>query len=392
MMQPFVNAFSSRKARAWSLVPAVVLVLSFAGCKGGGGGGGKSADSVALPVDYVLNLFCPNEGINTNTCVLDDPENPYARSLVNDDTKFDLYNTSPSAKSDFYLWATALALMTSGENQYYTALSLHDLFTQGGSEVAREQAKKAYRSLLDNFYDSLTFFVGSPQLDLIPDTDFFYSDFGSGSAAAGWDGNYTEDPDFSPVWYVPAGTGYGAPTALIAFAGFTPGFASFYENLVFKIKDLPTDSVWVLFAGGGADLELQLDLATYATDIPGTTGWKQVEIPLSLYPNLALYTDFAIQGGFANGGEFLLTDVGFTGDAVGGGLVNDVDGNDVVYLYRSGTQLYSLELKNLVGRNLYDPESQNLIQLFINQADAMDALADWGYEYDSVTETLSRLP
>jgi hypothetical protein len=375
-------------ARGLFLVACFGLLL--VGCKGGGG---QSVNTLNLPLDYALNLFCPDEGINTNACVLDNPDNPFARSIVNDVTKFDLYNTSPSAKSDYYIWATALARSSTGENQYYTALSLHDLFSQGGSQVAREQAKRAYRSQLDNFFDSVTFFLGSPTLDLIPDQDFTYSDFSSGSFAAGAEGGFTGDADFTPVWSVPAGTGYGAPTALIAFAGFTAGFASPYQNLVFKIKDLPTDSVWVLFADGGvSDLELQLNLGTYATDIPGTTGWKQVEIPLSLYPDLALYDSFAIQGGFGNGGTFLLTDVGFTGDATGTGLVNDVDGNGVVYLYRSGEELKSLDLKDLVGRNLYDPASQNLLQLFLNQADAVNALADWGYQYDPATGVLSRLP
>jgi hypothetical protein len=270
---------------------------------------------------------------------------------------------------------------------------LHELFTQGGSEVAREQAKRAYRSLLDNFFDSLTFFFSGPTLDLIPDQDFVYSDFSSGSFAEGADGGFTGDADFSPVWSVPAGTGYGLPTALLALAGFTPGFAEPYLNLVFKIKNLPTGDVWVLFADGGpSDLELQLPLATYATDIPGTSGWKRVEIPLALYPDLALYDSFAIQGGFANGGTFRLTDLGFTGDAIGGGLTGDVDGNGVVYMYRSGEVLRSLELKDLVGRNLYDPQSQNLLQLFVNQADAVNTLADWGYEYDPATGVLSRLP
>jgi hypothetical protein len=390
MMKSLGHACSGALPVARSLFLAASLGVLLVGCKGGGG---SSNNTVALPVDYALNLWCLDEGININTCVLDNPNNPFANSVVNAGNKFDLYNTSPSAKTDFYIWATALARSRTGENQYYTALSLHDLFSQGGSQVAREQAKRAYRSQLDNFFDSVTFFLGSPTLDLVPDQDFVYSDFGSGSFVAGAEGGFTGDADFTPVWSVPAGNGYGQPTALIAFAGFNPGFASPYLNLVFKIKDLPTGSVWVLFADGGvSDLELQLDLATYATDIPGTTGWKQVEIPLSLYPNLALYDSFAIQGGFANGGTFLMTDVGFTGDAIGGGLTGDVDGNGFVYLYRSGEELQSLDLKDLVGRNLYDPGSQNLLQLFINQADAVNALADWGYEYDPVTEVLSKLP
>jgi len=360
----------------------------------GGGEGGYEVDQVELPVDYTLNLYCENAGIADSTCILDDPENPYARSLVNDETKFQLYDDSPSAKSDFYLWATALARNPIGENQYYTALSLHDLYTQGGSEVARNQAKRAYRSLLDNYFDSVTFFVGSLTLDLLPDVDFIFGEFGSGSIL---NGGY-EDDDFSPVFEVENGLGYGVPMALLSLSGLTSGngmlagFAANYTDLVFKIKNLPTNSVWVKFASyGDPQEEFEFDLGLYAEDIDGTTGWKQVTIPLSTFPNLDSYTEFAIHAGFGNVATFLVTDIAFTGDETGNGLVNDVDGNGFVYLYRSGTQLISLELRHLVGRNLYEPASQNLLQLYLNQAQAVEAMAQWGYIYDPVDEELSRL-
>jgi hypothetical protein len=376
--------------RHFCMVPLLGLL---AAC--GGSEGGYEVDQVELPVDYTLNLYCEDAGIADSRCILDDPENPYARSLVNDENKFELYDESPSAKSDFYLWATALARAPTGENQYYTALSLHDLYTQGGSEVARNQAKRAYRSLLDNYFDSLTFFEGSPTLDLLPDVDFIYGEFGSGSQL---DGGYTEDEDFTPVFEVESGLGYGVPMALLSLSGLTTGtgmlagFAANYIDLEFKIKNLPTNSVWVKFASyGDPQEEFQFDLGVYAEDIEGTTGWKQVTIPLATFPNLDAYTEFAINAGFGNEATFLITDIAFTGDATGNGLVNDVDDNGFVYLYRSGTQLYSIELRNLVGRNLYEPESQNLLQLYLNQAEAVEAMAEWGYVYDPVTEELDRL-
>ncbi len=391
MRKLFEDAVKQHSTAIYPLILASALGLSLAGC-GGGGGGGKANNELQLPLDYVLDLFCPNAGINDEKCILDDPDNPYARSAINDVTKWDLFNDSPSAKSDFYLWATALAKSPNGENQYYTALALHDLFTQGGSEVARDQAKAAYRSLLDNFFDSQTFYEGGAQLDFIPDTDFLYSDWGAGSAAAGWDGGYTGDADFTPVWYLPSGNGWGGATAAVVFDQFTAGFANNYQNLVFKVKDLPTGNVFIKFQGGGAESEQPFDLATYAVDVPNTTGWKDVTIPLSNFPNLLSYTALSIHTGWGNGGTFLLTEVGFTGDATGNGLVNDVDGNGFVYLYRSGSQQYSLDLRNLAGQNLYDPTGQNLQQLYINQNYAVDAMADWGYVYDPATRMLDRLP
>ncbi|MBN1948559.1 MAG: hypothetical protein JW784_02330, partial [Candidatus Cloacimonetes bacterium] len=56
----------------------------------------------------------------------------------------------------FYLWASILAMIPTGEYQYFTAKSLHELYTAGGSENAREQAKKAYRAVLDHFFNSVT--------------------------------------------------------------------------------------------------------------------------------------------------------------------------------------------------------------------------------------------
>lgn len=393
MRQLDQNIIRKKRGRYRPLIIITLIALLMTGC--GKGGVGALVNAIGLPLDFALNLFCPDVGIAFDKCILDDPDNPYAGSLVNDQTKWDLYEDSPSAKSDFYLWATALARNPSGENQYYTALSLHDLFTQGNSNVARDQAKRAYRSLLDNFFDSVTFFEGSPTLDLLPDVDFRYGEFGSGSQL---DGGYRDDPDFSPVFEVERGFGYGAAMALVSFSGINTGngmlagFSTNYTNLVFKIKNLPTGSVWVTFASfGNPQLELEFDLATYAVDIPGTTGWKEVTIPLAMFPDRASYTEFAIHGGFGNDGTFLFTDIAFTGDETGAGLVNDVDDNGFVYLYRSGTQLISLVLRHLAGRNLYDPASQNLLQLYQDRDEAMNALMGWGYQYDPATQMVDRL-
>ena len=162
-------------------------------------------------------------------------------------------------------------------------------------------------------------------VDLVADTDFTIFNWDSGSVITT---DFATDPDYNPVIQVVEGTGWGAPNAAIAFTGLTAGFADNYSFLHFKIKDLPTGSVFVKFAsGGGAELEVEFDLATYATDIPGTTGWKQVTIPLSSFPDLAAYTEFAILGGWSNGGTFLLTDVAFTGPLDGGGGELAVNGD-----------------------------------------------------------------
>jgi hypothetical protein len=135
---------------------------------------GEITNAVELPMDTELDLYCENAGIHPENCILDDPDNPFRTVSITENVygeddegnqvqiletnKFDLADGCPSTKSLFYLWATALAKGPSGENQYYTAQSLHQLYTEGGSENAKEQAKKAYRAVLDNFFDSATWY------------------------------------------------------------------------------------------------------------------------------------------------------------------------------------------------------------------------------------------
>ena len=122
--------------------------------------GGTVQNTVELPIDSTLNFYCENEGIYLEKCVLDNPENPYATVALTEDNKFDLNDEAPSAKSRYYLWATALAKGAGipGENQYYTALSLHEVYAESASPTTMEQAKKAYRSVLDNYFLAPTFF------------------------------------------------------------------------------------------------------------------------------------------------------------------------------------------------------------------------------------------
>jgi hypothetical protein len=138
---------------------------------------GQLFNTIILPTDVVLNLACDDMGVHPETCVLEDPENPFALVPISEFdvnnpedefNKFELANSIPfgpnGAKARFYLWATALARFPSGENQYYTALALHELFDANSNdfsedELIQEQAKKAYRSVLDNFFGSVTVFT-----------------------------------------------------------------------------------------------------------------------------------------------------------------------------------------------------------------------------------------
>ncbi len=147
-----------------------LLFLGTTGCESPGMDEGVVITSIVLPTDTLLNLACIEVGIFTETCIEQDRENPYVTATilefnVNDpdaETKFALADQIPAgptgAKARFYLWATALARRSSGENQWYTARALHELFNANDDPIIQAQALKAYRSVLDNYFGSVTFF------------------------------------------------------------------------------------------------------------------------------------------------------------------------------------------------------------------------------------------
>ncbi len=145
-------------------------VLALGGCNEPDSDDGTVVTATQLPLDTVLNLACADAGIWPNECVLNDPENPFRFVPILEfdemnpdaENKFLLNNQLPSgpagAKSRFYLWATALARRGSGENQWYTARALHELWNVSRDPIIQEQALRAYRSVLQNFFGSVTFF------------------------------------------------------------------------------------------------------------------------------------------------------------------------------------------------------------------------------------------
>jgi hypothetical protein len=161
---------SNQPARYLGLSIATLFAVVIGGCGGPSGSEGFDITEIVLPTDTLLNLNCPEVGVYPEQCVLEDPENPYVTAATpefdvnNPDAliKFDLANEIPvgptGAKARFYLWATALARRDFGENQFYTALALHELYTAAGDPIIREQALKAYRSVWDNFFDDDTVF------------------------------------------------------------------------------------------------------------------------------------------------------------------------------------------------------------------------------------------
>ena len=177
------------------LVLSGIVALGVAGCDSGerDENDGQLFNTIILPTDVVLNLACEDVGVNPETCVLDDPENPFALVPIpefdpnNPDDPFNklvLNAAIPAgpngAKARFYLWATALARFPSGENQYFTALALHELFDANSNalsedELVREQAIKAYKATLDYFFGSVYIRTCRIVDGCNPPTNFFYT-------------------------------------------------------------------------------------------------------------------------------------------------------------------------------------------------------------------------
>ncbi len=162
---------NTQSSRAFSVTLLCLASLFINACEGPGSNDGEITNTILLPTDTLLNLACEDVGINGEQCVLEDPENPFAFTPISEfnnttgepGNKFDLFNSIPAgptgAKARFYFWATALAFRQSGENQFYTALALHELWDLNSDPLIQEQALKAYRSVLDNFFGSVTVFT-----------------------------------------------------------------------------------------------------------------------------------------------------------------------------------------------------------------------------------------
>lgn len=163
--------------RLLAMALAGFVLVAAAGCEAPEVEDAVDITATPLPTDTLLNLNCPDVGIYTETCVLTDPENPYLTAVIvefdamNPDAfnKFELANAIPQgrtgAKARFYFWATALARRPNGENQWYTARALHELYHFNQDPIVRDQALKAYRSVLDNFFGSVTFFECCANVD-----------------------------------------------------------------------------------------------------------------------------------------------------------------------------------------------------------------------------------
>ena len=108
-----------------------------------------------------FELFSETEGIHPSKVTLDNPRNPFREFAIGEDTKFDILDDGGNAGA-FYAWATVLAGQPTGENQYYTATKLRDIFfanevPQQDRQIVRQMAINGFQRVLDCFPNSVFF-------------------------------------------------------------------------------------------------------------------------------------------------------------------------------------------------------------------------------------------
>ena len=108
-----------------------------------------------------FELFDPTEGIHPSKVTLSNPRNPFREFGVSDDTKFQILGDGGNAGA-FYAWATVLANIPIGENQFFAASKLRDIYesnevAEEDRETVRQMAVNGFQAVLDCFPESLLF-------------------------------------------------------------------------------------------------------------------------------------------------------------------------------------------------------------------------------------------
>ena len=106
-------------------------------------------------------LFDVTEGIHPSKVTLNNPRNPFRELNVSDDTKFAILGNGGNAGA-FYAWATLLANIPIGENQFFTAVKLRDIYesnevSEEDREIVRQMAVNGFQAVLDCFPESVLF-------------------------------------------------------------------------------------------------------------------------------------------------------------------------------------------------------------------------------------------
>ncbi|MBK8256796.1 MAG: hypothetical protein IPK82_29505 [Polyangiaceae bacterium] len=111
--------------------------------------------------EVTLSLSHPDEGIHPSQAALSNPDNPFAEANVGTETKWQIQSGAGPIAA-FYVWETVLAHQPGGEAQFYVGKNLAAAFLSGDARVEdppaiKDQAIRAYQTVLDEFPDSVTY-------------------------------------------------------------------------------------------------------------------------------------------------------------------------------------------------------------------------------------------
>jgi len=168
-----------------------------------------------------------------------------------------------------------------------------------------------------------------------PDLTPIFETFGSGST---FNQNFAGDNSYANVVQVTVGAGYGGGTlAQLGLTGLTPGFATGYDEFLFKVKGLDTDNTIVAKLEEpfpGTSVPVTVDLTAPPASVTVTDlgdGWSQVVIPVAAYGDVSTFSQIVFEtlvGAYPEGHRFFLADIGFNiDDGTGGGDTGGGDGH-----------------------------------------------------------------
>jgi hypothetical protein len=105
-----------------------------------------------------VRLTDADEGVYPSLAVLDSPHNPFDGRVLA--VKWEVLATDCGA--GFYAFATALAVQSTGEHQYYAASCMQALVQSGRLRAEDDYpgwdiAVRGYQAVLDHFPDSVTY-------------------------------------------------------------------------------------------------------------------------------------------------------------------------------------------------------------------------------------------
>jgi len=110
-----------------------------------------------LDVEFVF--VSEEHGAYPNTDILGDSTNPFPAPLFEQKWDVEAFGYTPAS---YYAWATQLAVEPIGDNQFYTAMALTNLYSQGMVDdyeryYVWKMAIQAHEALLIHFPDSVSY-------------------------------------------------------------------------------------------------------------------------------------------------------------------------------------------------------------------------------------------